>query len=96
MILEVAHLRVDPTQTEAYEAAIAEAGPLIASADGYLGHEFLRSDDEPGRYLLVVRWRSRADHVDGFRGSEAYEQWRRLLHPFYDPIPEVSYFEPLG
>lgn len=94
MILEVAHLRIDPGQAAEFEAATVEAGRFIASSDGYLSHEFLRSDEEPGGYLLLVRWRSLADHTEGFRGSEAYLRWSELLHPFYDPVPTVNYFVP--
>ena len=32
----------------------------------------------------------------GFRQSERYEEWRRLLHHFYDPFPTVEHYkEPL-
>jgi heme-degrading monooxygenase HmoA len=42
---------------------------------------------------LLVRWDSIADHRDGFRKSERYQQWKELLHGFYDPFPVVSYFD---
>ena len=32
------------------------------------------------------------EHRDGFRLSERYARWRTLLHHFYDPMPEVTYF----
>jgi hypothetical protein len=32
------------------------------------------------------------DHTDGFRRSPEYEEWRRLLHHFYDPFPAVEHF----
>jgi hypothetical protein len=28
----------------------------------------------------------------GFRGSPAYEDWRALLHHFYDPFPVVEHY----
>jgi hypothetical protein len=33
------------------------------------------------------------DHTFGFRGSPEYQEWRRLLHHFYDPFPEVEHYE---
>jgi heme-degrading monooxygenase HmoA len=42
--------------------------------------------------LLLVRWRKLEDHTHGFRGSRKYEEWRRLLHRFYDPFPTVLHF----
>jgi heme-degrading monooxygenase HmoA len=40
-----------------------------------------------------VRWRTVDDHEQGFRQSEGYQTWRRLLHPFYDPFPTVLHYE---
>jgi hypothetical protein len=31
--------------------------------------------------------------MEGFRGSPAYEEWRRLLHHFYDPFPTVDHYD---
>ncbi len=93
MILEVAPLDVRPGQGAAFEVAFAAAEPLIASMPGYLGHELQRCLEQPGRYLLLVRWVSVAHHEQGFRGSPQYQAWRRLLHHFYDPFPSVLHYE---
>jgi len=37
-----------------------------------------------------VNWRSLEDHTVGFRKSEQYQEWRRLLHNFYEPFPEID------
>lgn len=69
-----------------------EARALIAASPGFGGIEVRPAVDQPGQYLLLVQWESVAAHRDGFRQSERYEQWRGLLHHFYDPMPAVSYF----
>jgi len=28
----------------------------------------------------------------GFRGSAEYQSWKRLLHHFYEPFPNVEHF----
>lgn len=33
------------------------------------------------------------DHTVGFRQSDEYQEWKRLLHHFYDPFPTVEHFE---
>lgn len=71
---------------------MAEAKPLIAASPGFQGIEVRQAVESQGSYLLLVRWDSVADHRDGFRQSERYQQWRALLHHFYDPMPTVSYF----
>lgn len=93
MILEVAMLNVIPGEERAFEGAFAEASSIIASMDGYLGHELQRCIEDRSKYLLLARWERLEDHTEGFRGSPQYERWRELLHHFYDPFPTVEHFE---
>ena len=93
MILEAAMLHVKPGQEAAFEDAMRQAASIIAAADGYLSHEVQRCLEVQGKYLLLVRWASLEDHTIGFRGSADYQEWRKLLHHFYDPFPTVEHFE---
>ncbi|HMT40431.1 MAG TPA: antibiotic biosynthesis monooxygenase [Sphingorhabdus sp.] len=93
MIIEHALLQVRPGEEAAFELAMANAKPLINASPGFQGIEVRPAAEKPGLYLLLVRWDSIADHRDGFRNSDRYQQWRALLHPFYDPMPSVDYFE---
>ena len=92
MILESAMLNVKPGQNAAFEAAMAEARPLIAASPGFSGIEVRPCIERPGAYLLLVRWARLEDHTEGFRKSDRYEKWRALLHHFYDPFPTVEHF----
>lgn len=91
-IVEQAILNVSPGLKSAYEAALAEALPLIAATPGFRKIEVRPSHETPGRYLLLVWWDSVDAHEVGFRGSARYEKWRALLHRFYQPFPEVEHF----
>lgn len=91
-VIEHALLPVRAGSEAAFEAAFAEARPLIEASPGFLSIRIYRPTDSGQAYLLLAEWRSVEDHRDGFRQSERYQMWRSLLHPFYDPIPEVSYF----
>jgi heme-degrading monooxygenase HmoA len=93
MILEVAMLDVIPGRTAAFEAAFDQAQHIIAGMAGYRSHQLQRCLEQPDRYLLLVEWDTLEDHTVGFRGSAAYQQWRALLHHFYDPLPAVEHFE---
>jgi heme-degrading monooxygenase HmoA len=92
MILEHALLQVRAGQEAEFEAAMSAARPLIAASPGFQGIEVRPAAERPGVYLLMVQWESIAHHRDGFRTSDRYQEWRALLHPFYDPMPEVRYF----
>ena len=96
MVLESAVLDVKPGQDRAFEAAFAEAQRIISASPGYVSHELQRCIEKPNRYLLLVRWRTLQDHTEGFRKSPPYQEWKRLLHHFYDPFPTVEHYEPLS
>ncbi|MEZ4670139.1 MAG: antibiotic biosynthesis monooxygenase [Anaerolineae bacterium] len=93
MITELAILNVKPGQEAEFETAFKLASPIIASMKGYSWHELQRCLETTGRYALLVEWETLDDHTVGFRGSAEYQEWRRLLHHFYDPFPTVEHFE---
>ena len=92
MILEVATLDVIPGQETAFEAAFQQAQVIISSMPGYISHELQRCLERESRYLLLLKWETLEDHTVGFRGSPEYQQWKVLLHHFYDPFPTVEHF----
>ncbi|MAS33233.1 MAG: antibiotic biosynthesis monooxygenase [Anaerolineaceae bacterium] len=93
MILEAVFLPVIPGKQTEFETVFRQASPIIASMPGYISHELQRCIETPGKYLLLVRWATLEDHTVGFRGSPQYQEWKRLLHHFYDPFPQVEHFE---
>ncbi len=93
MILEVAPLQVILGQAAAFELAFSRAQRIISTMPGYGGHQLQRSLTDPHRYLLLVHWLRLEDHTQGFRGSPQYQQWKALLHHFYDPFPTVEHYQ---
>jgi len=96
VITECALLDVRPGDEAAFEAAFRQARPLIAVQPGFLSLRLERCVEDRSRYLLLVAWERLEDHTEGFRKSGEYEQWRELLHHFYEPFPTVQHFEPVG
>jgi heme-degrading monooxygenase HmoA len=47
------------------------------------------------KYVLLVQWQKVEDHTVGFRQSPQYQEWKRLLHHFYEPFPTVGHYEPV-
>lgn len=92
MILEVATLDVRPGQEAAFEAAFRQASGIIANMPGYVSHQLQRCLERPNRYVLLVNWQALEYHTVGFRGSPGYQEWKALLHHFYDPFPTVEHY----
>lgn len=93
MILECALLDVREGMQADFEAAFGRARPLIGVQPGFVSLRLERCVENDSRYLLLVEWERLEDHTEGFRTSPEYEQWRRLLHHFYEPFPTVEHFE---
>jgi heme-degrading monooxygenase HmoA len=95
VIIEHALLPVIPGREAEFEAAMGRATEYISATPGFISIGVSRCVEQPNTYLLFVEWERLEDHTEGFRGSEQYQQWRALLHHFYDPFPEVVHFVPI-
>jgi heme-degrading monooxygenase HmoA len=93
MVLEVAILNIRAGQTAEFEVAFRQASPLITSMPGYISHELQKCLEAPARYLFLACWTTLEAHTLGFRQSPEYQDWKRLLHHFYEPFPTVEHFE---
>ncbi len=95
MVLEVAILTVRDGWTDEFESAFERAQAILSASAGYRRHELRRCVETESRYLLLVWWDTLESHTRGFRGSPQYEEWKTLLHHFYEPFPEVEHYTAL-
>jgi heme-degrading monooxygenase HmoA len=92
VILEVAILDIKPSLAPEFEAACKTASSIISAMPGYVSHELQYCIETANRYILLVRWQKLEDHTVGFRQSPQYQEWRSLLHHFYEPFPVVEHY----
>jgi len=92
VILEIAVLDVKPGLAQEFETAFFKAQKIISSMNGYLSHQLQKCLEKENRYILLVNWETLEDHTVGFRESPEYQDWKALLHHFYDPFPEVEHY----
>ena len=93
MVTEIALLHIRKQESNLFKAAFEEAQSIISSMQGYIEHELQKCIEAENKYLLIVRWQTLEDHTEGFRKSEAYNDWKKLLHHFYDPFPVVEHYK---
>jgi heme-degrading monooxygenase HmoA len=91
MFWEIAQIEVKPGQEAAFEAAVTRAVPLFKNARGCKGMQLHRSVEQPGRYRLVVDWETVEDHTVHFRGSQDFQEWRRLVGGHFASPPAVEH-----
>ena len=93
MILEVAILNIKPEKQNDFEPTFQVASKIISSMKGYISHELRKCVEIENQYILLVKWEKLEDHTVGFRESKEYQEWKDLLHDFYDPFPVVEHYE---
>ena len=96
MIVEIAHITIDPANAAAFEAAVAEAAPVLRAAEGSHTMSLERVIEHPGQYRLRVQWDSVDHHMVTFRESEGFRRWRELAGPFFTETPMVEHTELVG
>ena len=93
---ELALLDVRAGEEGAFEAALTSAIPLISATPGFVSLRVDRCIEKANRYAQHVEWETIEAHTEGFRGSDRYEDWRALLHHFYDPFPTVEHYRTIA
>jgi heme-degrading monooxygenase HmoA len=92
MILEVAILNVIPGREDEFLEAFSKAQEIISGMTGYIWHQLKRCIEKTNQFILLVEWEKLSDHTEGFRESKEYQEWKSLLHHFYDPFPTVKHY----
>lgn len=91
MIYEFARLTIKQGADAAFEQGVREAIPLFERARGCRSVQLLRSVEQAMCYTLMVTWDTLEDHTVHFRGSEDFQQWRRLVSDHLASPPEVEH-----
>ncbi|WP_144639144.1 antibiotic biosynthesis monooxygenase family protein [Bordetella genomosp. 13] len=91
MIQEIASIRVLAGQEADFEAGVAKAKPLFLRARGCHGMQLYRSIENPQRYTLVVDWETVDNHMVDFRQSDDFQEWRKLVGPYFEAPPDVHH-----
>ena len=79
MVLEIAQIDIKPGLEAEFEAGVCK------------GMELQRSVEKPQRYRLFVKWDTVENHTVDFRGSEDFQEWRKLVGHCFAAAPEVEH-----
>lgn len=96
MIIEIATFSILPDKAAEFEQAFTAARRVITQAEGCGAVAMHRSIETPGRFVLTVAWPTVAHHMEKFRTSPLFQEWRRILGPFFAATPAVEHFTVVG
>lgn len=91
MIQEIASIIVTVGQETQFEDGVAQAKPLFLRAKGCHGVALHRSIENPQQYTLVVDWETVENHMVDFRESADFQEWRKLVGPYFAQTPQVHH-----
>jgi len=92
MVLEVALIDITPGEEDAFAAAYRQAHSVLAGTPGCRTIRMTRGIESPSRFVLLVEWDSVDAHLDNFRATERFGQWRGLIGPYFAAPPVVEHF----
>jgi quinol monooxygenase YgiN len=91
MVLEIAEFFIRAGDEERFVAAYRDAVRLVSDSAGCRGVRLVRGIENPQRFVLLAEWDRLEDHLDGFRASPAFQQWRAAVGPFFAEPPRVEH-----
>ena len=92
MILEVALIDVLPGQEEAFTAAYRAGHRVLISTSGCRSVRMTRGIESASRFVLLVEWDTVEAHLENFRATERFTQWRALIGPYFAAPPLVEHY----
>lgn len=97
MILELADIRIRPGKQTEFDAAIQKGiDAVVAKAKGFRGFKVNKGIETPERYVLMIFWETLENHTVDFRQSQAFQDWRAIVGPYFAAPPAVEHFELLA
>lgn len=62
MIVSMFHVQVPQAMAERFEQSWKQRAGQVDSMPGFRGLEVLKNGDEPGKYIVLTRWQTKADY----------------------------------
>ncbi|WP_436775784.1 group II truncated hemoglobin [Yinghuangia sp. YIM S09857] len=93
MIVEYIRYTIPESDAAAFEAAYGRAAASLRAAPQCADYELSRCTEEPGSYVLRIRWTSAPDHLEGFRKGEHFPAFFAEIKPYFSNIQEMRHYE---
>ncbi|MFE0460708.1 group II truncated hemoglobin [Kitasatospora sp. NPDC058965] len=94
--VEYIRYQIPEADREDFLAAYRQAAVPLAASPFCVDYELTESVDEPGAYVLRIRWTSVRDHLEGFRGSAQFAEFFASIKPYVGAIQEMRHYADTG
>jgi len=88
--------RIAPSDRHDFEKAFESVSRRVKGTPGHLGDELLRSDDDPGAYVLLSEWESREAFLT-WEDAPVHREATTPMRPFWQGrVERHIYDRPVG
>ena len=90
--IEIIRYAIAADQHADFEKAYGDAAEYLKKSTHCLGFQILHGEEEPDNYIIIVIWKSKEEHLQGFRKSAEFIPFFNLVKPFYNNISEMKHY----
>ena len=94
MVTEIAIFIAVPGKEEALGQAIIRGLEVVRRHPECISANVTRCVERNGRYMLSVIWTSLEAHLEDFRSSALFPQWRSHIEGLFEGTPEIFHYQP--
>lgn len=93
MVTEVAVFTAIPGKEEELGHGIIKGIEAIRQHPGCISANATRCVEQPGRFMLTAVWSSLEAHINDFRSSPNFAEWRSHINGLFEAQPELFHYQ---
>lgn len=93
MITEIIRYQIPEQQHATFITAYKDAMSFVDKSGFALSWEILQQQTDKNLFQVIIRWKSKDEHLKGFRTSAEFEQFFLLVKPYYTSILEMQHYD---
>ncbi|MFD2935383.1 antibiotic biosynthesis monooxygenase family protein [Spirosoma flavum] len=90
--VEIIRYTIAADQQLAFEQSYAQAAIHLLASPYCRGYQLIHGVEEAANYIVIIQWTSVDEHLNGFRKSEEFGLFFRLVKPFFTNIQEMKHY----
>ena len=95
MITEIIRYQIKPEEADDFVDAYRRALVIVDETGFAIEWEILRQDDDPSLFQIIIRWKSKEDHMSGFRQAKEFADFFALVKHYFSSILEMKNYSNL-
>ena len=93
MITEIIRYKINTNDTNSFIADYQKSVPILKESGFCETIEILQQDEDVELFQIIIRWKSKEAHIEGFRKSQAFQYFFLLVKPYFHNILEMQHYK---